>query len=149
MARHGFSDDEWVVIEGVFTPPNRMGCPPMPARQALDGVCWILRVRAAERDLPKEPGSRETAYAPAMAGPRMRRSARAYLRFNDRFDADDRFDHDPWSNRRRRKMGMRQSSTNSVPRGVTTNYTGSQFVEPISTCPFGRGLSWMPRGISD
>jgi hypothetical protein len=28
-------------------------------------------------------------------------------------------------------------------------YTGSLFVEPIFTCPFGRGLPWMPRGISD
>ena len=63
MARHGLSDEEWSLVEACFPRPKATGRPPMPARQAFDGICWILRAGAPWRDLPEEFGAWETVYA--------------------------------------------------------------------------------------
>ncbi len=63
MARHRLSDEEWAVIAEMFPRPKPMGRPPMPAREAFDGICWILRAGAPWRDLPEEFGAWETVYA--------------------------------------------------------------------------------------
>lgn len=63
MARHGLSDEEWLVIEDIFPKPKATGRPPMAARAAMDGICWILRAGAPWRDLPRELGPWETVFA--------------------------------------------------------------------------------------
>ena len=46
MVRQGVSDEQWVVIEDAFPAPKSTGRPPLPARRAFHGVCWILRTGA-------------------------------------------------------------------------------------------------------
>ena len=56
MARHGLSDEEWLMIESLFPQAKSTGRPPMPALDAFDGICWILRAGAPWRDLPEAFG---------------------------------------------------------------------------------------------
>jgi transposase len=97
MARHGLSDEEWVVIEGLFPRPKSTGRPPMPARRAFEGVCWILRAGAPWRDLPEELGPWETVYAHFNRWTSDGTLVRVLTRLKERFSADDRFDHGLWS----------------------------------------------------
>ncbi len=96
MPRHGLSDEEWAVIEELFPPPKRTGRPPMPARQAFDGVCWILRSGAPWRDLPEELGPWETVYAHFNRWSSDGTLARVLARLKERFAGDERFDHTAW-----------------------------------------------------
>lgn len=97
MARHGLSDEEWMVIEHMFPKPKPTGRRPMPARKAFDGVCWILRAGAPWRDLPEELGPWETVYAHFNRWTSDGTLARVFKRLKERFSADDRFDHSLWS----------------------------------------------------
>lgn len=97
MARHGLSDDEWFVISDCFPEPKPTGRPPMPARQAMDGICWILRSGSPWRDLPKELGPWETVYAHFNRWSSDGTLARVFTRLKERFSKDDRFDHSLWS----------------------------------------------------
>ena len=97
MARHGVSDEEWAVIEKCFPRPKATGRPPMPARQAFDGACWILRSGAPWRDLPKEFGAWETVYAHFNRWASDGVLAKAFALLKKRFSREDRFDHSLWS----------------------------------------------------
>ncbi len=96
MARHGLSDEEWVVIEDVFPRPKPMGRPPMPAREAMTGICWILRTGAPWRDLPEELGPWETVYAHFNRWTSDGTLAAVFTCLKERFSRDDRFDHSLW-----------------------------------------------------
>lgn len=97
MARHGLSDEQWGSIEDLFPKSKPTGRPPMPARQAFDGICWILRAGAPWRDLPEELGPWETVYAHFNRWTSDGTLARVLKRLKERFSADDRFDHSLWS----------------------------------------------------
>jgi transposase len=97
MARHGLSDEEWLVIEDIFPKPKAMGRPPMAARAAMDGICWILRAGAPWRDLPRELGPWETVFAHFNRWTSDGTLAAAVARLKSRFSAEDRFDHSLWS----------------------------------------------------
>lgn len=97
MARHGLCDEEWAVIEHVFPQPKATGRPPMPARQAFDGICWILRSGAPWRDLPEELGPWETVYAHFNRWTSDGTLVRVFEELKKQFSADDRFDHSLWS----------------------------------------------------
>lgn len=97
MVRHGVSDEEWAVIEDLFPKPKRTGRPPMPARQAFEGICWILRAGAPWRDLPEELGPWETVYAHFNRWSSDGTLANVFRRLKEHFSADDRFDHSVWS----------------------------------------------------
>lgn len=97
MARHGLSDEEWAVIEDLIPKPKPTGRPPMPARKAFDGICWILRAGAPWRDLPEELGPWETVYAHFNRWSSDGTLARVFKRLKGRFSADGRFDHSLWS----------------------------------------------------
>ena len=97
MVRHGLSDSEWMVIEDLFPKRKRTGRPPMPARKAFDGICWILRAGAPWRDLPKELGPWETVFAHFNRWSSDDTLIRVLKRLKERFSGDDRFDHSLWS----------------------------------------------------
>lgn len=97
MPRHGVSDEEWAVIEDLFPQPRPTGRPPMPARQAFEGICWILRSGAPWRDLPEELGPWQTVYAHFNRWSSDGTLAQVFRRLQERFSADDRFDHTVWS----------------------------------------------------
>lgn len=97
MARHRLSDEEWAVIAEMFPQPKPMGRPPMPARAAFDGICWILRAGAPWRDLPEEFGAWETVYAHFNRWTSEGTLAAVFARLKARFSADERFDHSLWS----------------------------------------------------
>ena len=62
MARHGLTDQQWDLIEGLFPEPAATGRPPADARQMMDGILWRLRTGSPWRDLPEEFGPWETVY---------------------------------------------------------------------------------------
>lgn len=97
MVRHRVSDEEWTVIEDVFLQPKRTGRPPMPARNAFDGICWIVRTGAAWRDLPEEFGPWETVYGHFNRWASDGTLAEALRRLKEHFSAEERFDHSVWS----------------------------------------------------
>lgn len=97
MARHGLSDEEWEVIEDLFPEPKATGRPPMPARQAFEGICWILRAGAPWRDLPEEFGPWQTVYAHFNRWTSDGTLAAVFTRLKEHFSADGRFDHSLWS----------------------------------------------------
>lgn len=97
MARHGLSDVEWEAIEDLFPKPKSMGRPPMPARRAMHGICWILRSGAPWRDLPEELGSWQTVFAHFNRWTSDGTLAAVFTRLKERFGVDDRFDHSQWS----------------------------------------------------
>ncbi len=97
MARHGLSDEEWAEIEELFPKPKPTGRPPMPARKAFDGICWIVRAGAPWRDLPEELGPWETVYAHFNRWSSDGTLARVLQRLKERLSADGRFDHSLWS----------------------------------------------------
>jgi transposase len=96
MVRHGVSNEEWSEIEHLFPQPKRTGRPPMPARRAFEGICWILRTGAPWRDLPKELGPWETVYAHFNRWSSDGTLANVFRHLQERFGADDRFDHSVW-----------------------------------------------------
>ncbi len=97
MARHGLSDEEWAVIEGLFPQPKSTGRPPMSSRRAFDGVCWILRAGAPWRDLPEELGPWETVYAHFNRWTSDGTLVKVFTRLKEVFSTNDRFDHSLWS----------------------------------------------------
>lgn len=97
MVRHRLSDKEWTVIENLFPEPKATGRPPMPARDAFDGICWILRAGAPWRDLPEELGPWETVYAHFNKWTSDGTLAKVLMQLKARFSGDDRFDHSLWS----------------------------------------------------
>jgi transposase len=97
MARHGVLDEEWAVIEECFPRPKATGRPPMAARQAFDGICWILRSGAPWRDLPEEFGAWETVYAHFNRWASDGTLEKVFERLKKRFSREDRFDHSVWS----------------------------------------------------
>lgn len=97
MARHGMSDEEWAVIQKCFPRPKRMGRPPMTARQAFDGICWVLRSGAPWRDLPEEFGAWETVYGHFNRWSSDGTLQKAFDLLKKRFSRDGRFDHSMWS----------------------------------------------------
>lgn len=97
MPRHGLSDEEWLVIADCFPSPKQTGRPPMPARKAIDGICWVLRAGAPWRDLPEELGPWETVYAHFNRWSSDGILAKVFSRLKVRFSKDDRFDHSLWS----------------------------------------------------
>jgi transposase len=62
MPRHGLTDEQWLLIADIFTPPARTGRPPRDRRQIVDGILWILRTGAPWRDLPESFGPWETVF---------------------------------------------------------------------------------------
>ena len=97
MARHGVSDEAWAVIEELFPRPKKTGRPPMPARQAFDAICWILRCGAPWRDLPKEFGAWETVFAHFNRWASDGTLEKVLKALKKRFSRDGRFDHSLWS----------------------------------------------------
>ena len=97
MARHGLSDAEWSVIEDVFPKPKATGRPPMSARQAMDGICWILRAGAPWRDLPEVLGPWGAVFAHFHRWSSDGTLAAALAKLKDLFSRDDLFDHSLWS----------------------------------------------------
>ena len=91
------SEEEWLVIEDVFPKPKATGRPPMAARRARDGICWILRAGAPWRDLPEELGPWETVFAHFNRWTSDGTLAAAVVRWKARFSLEDRFDHRLWS----------------------------------------------------
>lgn len=97
MARHGLSDEEWSLIEACFPRPKATGRPPMPARQAFEGICWILRAGAPWRDLPEEFGAWETVYAHFNRWSSDGTLEEVFDLLKKRFSREGRFDHSLWS----------------------------------------------------
>jgi len=97
MARHRLADEEWAVIAGLFPKPKATGRPPMPARDVMDGICWILRAGAPWRDLPEELGPWETVYAHFNRWTSDGTLAAVFAKLKDRFSRDERYDHSLWS----------------------------------------------------
>lgn len=97
MARHGLSDEEWALVEDCFPKPKATGRPPMPARRAMDGICWILRSGAPWRDLPEELGPWETVFAHFNRWSSDGTLAKVLTRLKERFSKAGRFDHSLWS----------------------------------------------------
>ena len=63
MARHGLTNEQWVLIEDLF-PRNgkHPGRPWADHRRMIDGMLWVLVTGAPWRDLPKEFGPWQTVY---------------------------------------------------------------------------------------
>lgn len=97
MARHGLSDEQWMAIEDCFPKPKPTGRPPMPARQAMDGICWILESGAPWRDLPEVLGPWETVFAHFNRWSSDGTLAKVLTRLRERFSKEERFDHSLWS----------------------------------------------------
>lgn len=97
MARHGMSDEEWAVIEGLFPRPKKTGRPPMPARQAFEAICWVLRSGAPWRDLPKELGAWETVFAHFNRWSSDGTLKNVFEFLKKRCSRDGLFDHSMWS----------------------------------------------------
>jgi transposase len=60
--RHALTDDQWAAIAELFPEPAVTGRPPMPARQALDGMIWLNNTGAKWRDIPESLGKWRTIY---------------------------------------------------------------------------------------
>ena len=60
--RHALSDEQWAAIADLFPEPAVTGRPPMPARQALDGIIWLNNTGAKWRDIPESLGKWRTIY---------------------------------------------------------------------------------------
>jgi transposase len=60
--RHALSDEQWAAIADLFPKPAVTGRPPMPARQALDGMIWLNNTGAKWRDIPESLGKWRTIY---------------------------------------------------------------------------------------
>jgi transposase len=97
MVRHGLSDIEWQAIEDLFPKPKPMGRPPMSARKAVHGICWILRSGAPWRDLPEALGPWQTVFAHFNRWTSDGTLAAVFTRLKERFSVGDRFDHSLWS----------------------------------------------------
>ena len=97
MARHGLSDEEWAVISDCFPEPKATGRPPMPPRQAMDGICWILRSGAPWRDVPEELGPWQTVYHHFNHWSSDGTLEAVFRRLKNSFSEAGRFDHSLWS----------------------------------------------------
>ena len=60
--RHALSDEQWAAIAELFPERATTGRPPMPARQALDGIIWLNNTGAKWRDIPESLGKWRTIY---------------------------------------------------------------------------------------
>ena len=60
--RHALRDEQWAAIADLFPEPAVTGRPPMPARQALDGIIWLNNTGAKWRDIPESLGKWRTIY---------------------------------------------------------------------------------------
>jgi transposase len=60
--RHALTDEQWAAIVELFPEPAVTGRPPMPARQALDGMIWLNNTGAKWRDIPESLGKWRTIY---------------------------------------------------------------------------------------
>lgn len=60
--RHALTDEQWALIADLFPEPAVTGRPPMPARQALDGIIWLNNTGAKWRDIPESMGKWRTIY---------------------------------------------------------------------------------------
>ena len=69
----------------------------MPARNAMDGICWILRSGAPWRDLPDELGPWETVFAHFNRWSSDGTLAKVLTRLKEQFSTADGFDHSLWS----------------------------------------------------
>ncbi|TDQ50504.1 putative transposase of IS4/5 family DUF4096 [Permianibacter aggregans] len=50
-------NEQWAVLAPLFELPpreDRRGRPPLPAREVLDGILWILKAGARWQDLPEQ-----------------------------------------------------------------------------------------------
>lgn len=59
------SEKQWQLIAPLFDDDTRAGLvgrPPVPARDVLNGVLWILKTGARWRDLPREYPSYQTCH---------------------------------------------------------------------------------------
>lgn len=62
MARHGLSDEQWDVLQGVLPPVAATGRPPKDRRLIINGIIYILSAGHAWRDLPAEFGNWSTVF---------------------------------------------------------------------------------------
>ena len=63
MAKHyELSDEEWDVVDDLFTSTHTRGRPRSSYRLMLDGVLWLLRSGAPWRDMPECFGPWRTVY---------------------------------------------------------------------------------------
>lgn len=60
--RHALTDEQWAAIAELFPEPAVTGRPPMPARQALNGIIWLNNTGAKWRDIPESLGKWRTIY---------------------------------------------------------------------------------------
>ena len=59
------TDEQWSVISNLFPskePTPKGGRPPVPARECLEGILWILRTGARWKDLPNHFPSSTTCW---------------------------------------------------------------------------------------
>ena len=62
MARLLMTDEQWSLVDDLFSGRANTGRPPGDRRKVLDGIFWILRTGAPWRDLPEEFGSYQTVW---------------------------------------------------------------------------------------
>lgn len=62
MARHRLTDEQWDLINDLFSAPAATGRPPADPRMMVDGILWRLRTGAPWRDVPEEFGPWITVY---------------------------------------------------------------------------------------
>ena len=62
MARRLLNDQQWQRISRLIPESKPGGRPPLPRRNILNGIFWILRTGAPWRDLPKEFGAWQTVW---------------------------------------------------------------------------------------
>lgn len=96
MVRHRLSDEEWNEIWDMFPERKATGRPPKPAREIMDGICWMLRAGSPWRDLPEEFGAWETVYAHFNRWTSDGTLARIFTRLQQQFSEDERYDHSLW-----------------------------------------------------
>lgn len=60
--RHALTDEQWAAIAELFPERAVTGRPPMPARQALNGIIWLNNTGAKWRDIPESFGKWRTIY---------------------------------------------------------------------------------------
>ena len=60
MIRHALTDAQWAAIADLFPEPATTGRPPIPARQALNGIIWLNNKGAKSRDIPESLGHHRT-----------------------------------------------------------------------------------------
>lgn len=62
MLRHRLTDQQWDLVQDLFSPPARTGRPRRDRREILNAIFWILRTGAPWRDLPEQYGPWATVW---------------------------------------------------------------------------------------